>query len=358
MATLSPSDVAKILCDLLNKNYKELNGEFYIQLTQNEQHTIVVSDANGFIVVSNFIPNISKAYLEYLSGFLTEYPEIRSSFENGEPVLIVDRNSDPERVRSAFRRLYEIFAYDKPKEALNLLGGFIVRFLGQKYSVVSDKKKARGLFSENYVSLPDERGWIVSCLGADNINFPILSWKYDGSVLAYVPDPDGSLRIFNVTEFLAKLRELLRRAGISLKVSDEAELFQLLSEIEESVEIIETTLKGKTMPFVSPAKPESQPEMGKLLEEVKGGLDLLKKTVTLSRLIEQRIMTRKAIQLARRILKGEEGVISITTRKISKLGAGYAVYISKEEAKTLRLSDRVTVKVVVEEGQRPKIVIQ
>jgi len=358
MVTLNPNAVAQILCELLNRSYNELNGEFYIALTQDEQNTIIVSETSDFVVIKNFIPGISKDYLEYLSKVIKDYPEVQGKILDGKPAIIVDKKADLERVRGALRKVYEAFAYDMPNEALNLFGGFIVSFLGQKYSIVASRDRAKGMFSDNYVTLPDDSGWMFSYLGIDNINIPILSWKSNGSLLAYVPDADGSLRIFNVSKFVEKLRDLFSKAGVGLKIRDEAELFRFLSEIEENIEIIKTTLRGKTIPFISSTKTEEISELESLLEEVKSGLEQIRKTVTLSRLVEQRMMVRRAVQLAKRILRGEEGVLSIATRKVSRLGAGYAVYISKEEAKTLRLAGKVTVKVVVEEGQKPKIMIQ
>ncbi len=357
MANLSPDIIARILCTLLNRSYNELNGEFYISLTHDREHVIIVKETSDHIIVENFIPGVSKGYLDYLSRILADYPEVRSGFSDGKPVLIVDKNADSERIRGALIRIYESFAYDRPSDALKLFGGFIIHSFGQKFSVVLSRDRAVGLFSENYVSLPDETGWFFSHLGIDNIYLPILSWKHDGSILAYVPSPDGSLKVFNVSEFFRKLQELFIKAGISMRIEDETELFQQLHEIEGNIELIETALKGKTIPFMSQVV-KLDPKLRGLLEEVKGGLEQIKKMITLSKLIEQRVIMRKAIKLARMILGGEKGVISIATRKVSKLGAGYAVYISKEEAKALRLADKVTVKIVIEEGQKPKIVIQ
>lgn len=357
MSYLTTRVVAEILRELLNRDYNELNEEFYIQLTQDDRHTIVISETNEHILVKNFIPEISKAYLEYLTAILAEYPEIRGDFADDIPILAVSKSCSPDRLRGALRSIYETYAYDRPTEAFRLLGGFVVRFLDMKFQVISDVKKVGRLFSDAYISLPDENGWFQSNVGLNNIYLPILSWKANGSVLTYVPDSDGSLRVFNVTEFLGKIQKLFESVRISFRVNSEVELFQRLHEVEGSIELAKTIIQGGAIPFIPPTL-ESKPELVNILKDIEADLRQLKKAIILSEFIERRVILRGVVKLASKVLKGESGVLSASVRKVSKLGAGYAIYISKEEAKVLKLTDSVVVKVVAEEGQKPKIVIQ
>lgn len=357
MLQLTPRVVAEAICELLNRSYSELNGEFYIQLTQDEKHTLVVSEIDENVVVKNFIPEIPKAYLEYLMEVLAEYPEIRGDFVDGVPALIVGKSCSYDRLRSALKSVYETYAYDKPADAYRLFSGFIVKFLDERFCIVSSVENIGRLFSDNYISLPDEDGWFRSRMGLDNTHLPILCWKKNGSILTYVPSVDGSLKVFNVSEFLEKIQKLFESIKINFKVINEVELFRKLHEVEGNIELAKAIIEGGTIPFIS-STPESKLGLSDLLRDVEEDLKKLKRAIVLSEFIEQRVVSRLIIRLAAKILKGESGVLSTSVRKVSKLGAGYAIYISKDEAKTLRLTDSAIVKVIAEEGHKPKIIIQ
>ena len=353
--------ISEALSSLFNKSLKELNGVFYVyMIDEDEDSAIAIWEKDNKIYVKNFIPKLTDGYLEHIKSIISEIISVEIIKEDDKAVLVFPATKENEaKILFALSKAYEEFMLDKPKESISIFGGFKIMFFGKKYSALSRGLTPPKIFSENFFTFPDSKGWINSFLGRDNIHMPIFAWRYGDKILSYVPNEDGTLIVFDITALFKKIKELLEMTNSSLILEEESDIFSNLQRIEEQLEIIGSTLEGKTFPFapVIVEHPDKD-KIRSLYEEVKRGIDLIKKTISLSRFIEQKLMLRLAVQLAERILKGEVGILSMSTRKVSKLGAGFAVYISKEEAKIVELKDKVTVKIIVEEGAKPKIVIQ
>ena len=346
---------------LFNRSYKELNGMFYIYLTDgDESRAICIYGRDESICVKNLLPGISREYAEYVAGVIGQIVHVDLEFEDGVPVFVFRADEESlSKVFDAIRRAFDLFVSERPSDAVSIFGGFKVVFLGMSYSILSSADAACDFFADKYCTLPSSDGWYSSYLGQDNIHAPLLAWRHGEKLLLYVPREDGSLSIYDVSELVSKIRELFKLTNSSLRITDDAQIFRMLPQIEEQLEIIESALEGATFPF-SPIVVE-HPDIEKireLFDAVKSGIGLIRKAISLSRFLEQRLILRIVISIANRMLKGETGVLSIATRKVSRLGAGYAIYISKEEAKIVGLRDKVTVRVISAEGERPKIVIQ
>ncbi len=352
--------VAESLRDMFNGDLKELNGVFYIRLaSRREEDAIQVYGEGERIYVKNLISKVSKEYLDYILGVVRENVDVEGGVEDGVLVLAFGlERATPERIVDAIMSILDAFSRDRPSDSIGVLGGFKIIFLGSTYSVVASDEYVCRFFSENFCTIPRDDGWFSSYIGMDNIYMPILAWRLKEKTLAYVPAEDGSLVVFDVSELLSKVRRLLELTNSSLKIESEADLFRKIQRLEEQLDIIRGALEGKTFPFVQMLveNPKIE-EIRKLADEVSNGLKTLRRAISLSRFIEQKLLTRIVISIAKKMLKGETGVLSVATRKVSRLGAGYAVYISKEEARIAGLKDRVTVKVVAEEGEKPKLII-
>lgn len=362
---MSSQNVASMLAvkisELLNRDYEELNGRYYIYLIEGDAETrIGVFEEDGKIFIENFLPKLPKEYVNYVVGLAGQEIHFDFEYRDGLPTLIFGSSQElVPKILAVLRKIYDVVLLEYPPQSLSLFGGFKIRFLGSVYSVVSSTDRLSGLFMDNYCTLPDAAGWYNSYLGDDNVYMPLFCWKYRDRVLAYVPDEKGVLSVFDVSDFASKLRELLKLTKSSMKIDDDADVFSRLQQIEEHLEIIGSALEGKTFPFSSIVFEHPDVERIKsLYDEVKKGIALIKKSISLSRFLEKKLLLRIILRLANKSIKGELGALSISTRKVSKLGAGYAVYISKEEARLVGLRDRITVKVVVEEGEKPKIVVQ
>ena len=346
--------IAEGLRDMFNGSLDELNGVFYVSI--GEVARVSVYEEGGKIFVRNFLPGASKEYLDrFREDILGAGAEL--VFVNDEPTISAPvSEASAGIILSLLRRIYDTFSYDKPKDSLKILGGFRVIFMGARYSAVARRSE---FFKERFFMLPDEGGWFLSYMGQDCLRLPLLAWRHEDRIYLYVPEEDGNLRVFDLSDFVEKLRRLFDAANISTNTIDEVSVLSDIGKIEESVRMIEDAVEGAVVPFAFiEVDPSRRDEVRALIGEVKKGLELIKRSLGLSRYMEERVMLRIAVRIAKKVLGGEHGVLMMSTRKVSRLGAGYAVYISKEEAKIVGLGERVFVKVVAEEGEKPKIVIQ
>jgi len=210
------------------------------------------------------------------------------------------------------------------------------------------------------VVMPGEDGWILSSMGMDNVKLPILSVVKSDRTLAYAPAENNVLKPYNLTEVLNKLKELVDiiGAGIVDLPADESELLVKIGNLLSLLDIIRASLGEGALPLAPiNINDEIAEKVKPLLEKLTNDIEVLRKILGLDEAIRRKIAMRMAVDYARSILQRESGVIISNVRKVSKLGAGKAVYIGKEELKILPLGEKVLVSVVEEKGKK-KIVIE
>ncbi len=261
------------------------------------------------------------------------------------------------------KHLYMNFINQFPLTAWRVLGEIQVKVYNYRISVLSpeyNQPVRTGWRGDIIVVMPGEDGWILSSMGMDNVKLPILSVVKSDRTLAYAPAENNVLKPYNLTEVLNKLRELVDiiGAGIVDLPADESELLVKIGNLLSLLDIIRASLGEGALPLAPININEEIAEKVKpLLEKLTNDIGVLRKILGLDEAIRRKIAMRMAVDYARSILQRESGVIISNVRKVSKLGAGKAVYIGKEELKILPLGEKVLVSVVEEKGKK-KIVIE
>mgnify|MGYP000557144231 CR=1 FL=1 len=320
------------------------------------------------LVAKNVLPEIDEDTLEVMlseAGLMEDSATI-SIDEKGALNVEITGSDEYELIKrfiSITKAIYESYIWRFPSSAWRTLGEVLVTIYGYKISVLSPEYRVpqrTGWRGDIILVMPLDDGWFLSNFGKDNVKLPILSAVKDGKTYAYVPEENNILRPYDLSQIYSDVRELVELVGSSAIdiPSDESELIVKIGNLLNFIELINASLTETILPLSPTSIDQSiHDRVQQLLMKLSDEIRILRKIMSLDEALRKKIASRLAVDYARKIIQRESGMIISNVRKVSKLGAGKAVYIGKEELKLLPLGEKVLVSVIEEKGKR-KIVIE
>ncbi len=261
-------------------------------------------------------------------------------------------------VRNIFREFMTYF----PKKSWMLLGEIQLNILGNSISILSEEYNdvIRTGWRGDIIAILRHDNWVISNIGRDHVDLPILTIS-DGNIFTFAPTKDGDhLEPINLTKIIQELSSLLDFLGVQIidLPKDESELFRKLGQIIGLLDSIKLLKSGGDFSLLPIKLDEEKIKVIEArLKEIESKVDAIRRIFAFDGVVRKKIALKIAAQYAREILHGEKGVIVSNVRKVSKLGAGKAIYIGKEELKAIPLGEKVLVSVIEDKGRR-KIVIE
>jgi len=366
--------ITSILQDFFGqKPIREGDNIFIITLgPPTKAFKMIIRIASDKIVAENVLPEASEEVINYLRRRISEEKiTIKLFIHNETRNLSIEMPYKRDILESikaflvVLKKLYQIVIDHFPHLAWRILGEIKIRIMNEEITVLSpeyEEPRKTGWRSDLIAILPGEDGWFKSVLGLDNVFFPFLFFLKDSEIYAYKPSPNGQLIPINLSEILKKLKQIsekLHHYGITLP-ENETEVFINFEKIPNAISMLKMIRDGSIFPLsftkISTVDKENLDHMIRELEKI---YEELAKVRNIEHFIKLRVLIRMAVLLAKNaIQRGGAGRVLISNvRKVSKLGAGKAVYIGKEELKYIRLGEKVLVSVVDEEGRR-RIIIE
>lgn len=260
------------------------------------------------------------------------------------------------------RNFFKEFIASFPKKSWLILGEIQFNIFNETISLLSSKHTQcikTGWRGEIIAILKDDE-WINSNIGRDHVDLPILTMA-NGEIFSFAPTRDNrSLVPINLSEIVKKLRHIIDLIGVKLidLPRNEVDLVKnigIVLSFINSINLLEP--EGKFSMLSMNISKDKLSKIRKLIESIRDELEAISRMYTFNTIIRKRIALRLATIFAKESLSGDTGVIVSNVRKLSKLGAGKAIYIGKEELKAIPLGEKVLVSVIEEKGRR-KIVIE
>ncbi len=270
--------------------------------------------------------------------------------------------SDVSDVLGFIEEFFREFITSFPRKAWLILGELQFNLLGETITILSSKYNEclKTGWRGNIIAILREDNWIISNIGRDHVDLPVLTMT-NGDIFAFAPNKYGdSLIPINLSEIIKELKTLVDALGISLidVPKNEIELihkFGSVISLIDSINMIDSEKRFSILTLNLEGKKLS--ELREIIRNLKEKLDAVGRLYTFDGMLRKKIALKLAVRFANELLSGESGVIVSNVRKVSRLGAGKAIYIGKEELKAIPLGEKVLVSVIEEKGRR-KIVIE
>ncbi|MHA1616316.1 MAG: hypothetical protein ACTSX9_03300 [Candidatus Njordarchaeales archaeon] len=323
------------------------------------------------IIVDNILPEITEDLFHLLKEYLPSNSHNAELFlQDRSLCLKISRYKEDDAVLkdclNIIKRIYEVATEKLPHLTWRTLGEMRLKILNEEVSILSPdflEPIRTGWRAELVVVLPRDDKWFRSTLGLDNLDLPLLSYIDQSEVYAFEPHENGSLVPVNLSEIIEEIKQLLDSTGL-WRIERVNDVIEMVSNPEIIARILSTLKMLKNdLPFppslIGTSQRVSRETLDRIITVLENAYEKLSKIRNVDRFFYLKIVTRLAVLFARNIIQrgGAGGVLVSNVRKVSKLGAGKAVYIGKEELKYLELGDRVLVSVIEEDGKR-KIIIE
>jgi len=318
------------------------------------------------IIVNKVLPNIDNEKISILLQEIPQRDDIRYDIDQGWLNIVFktpEPSKDLDALLTILREIYKTFIRLFPTAAWRDLGEINVESLGYEITILSPEYREpikTGWRNDIIVVMPTNDAWFITNFGKDHVKLPLLSVSIDSKIIAYAPSQENTLVPINLTDILKRVREISQDIGSGFirLPKDEIDLLLSINELLSLLDMIKASMENITLPL-SPVsfKVQDKRKLKNYAEELLKIIETLRRVNNLNELIRRRLAIRLSIELARKMIAREKGVIVSNVRKVSKLGAGRAVYIGKEELKVLPLGEKVLVSVVDDKGKK-KIIIE
>jgi len=348
-------------CQVIDdKQYKVHIGP----VSEGYESIFIFSDSN--ITVLNLIPNIDFETVDLIARkSFGENSSINYKVKDNSLTIKFSDFIGLDGLKNALRiikNFFHVFITSFPKKSWLVLGEIQFNIFNETVSLLSSKYThcmKTGWRGDIIAILRDDE-WVISNIGKDHIDLPVLTIT-NGEIFSFTPTKDSrSLIPINLSGTVKKLRNLIDLIGIELidLPRNEVELVKNIGIVLSFVDSINLLEPDKKFSILSMNINEDKlPKIKEIIKSIKDELEAIGRMHTFDAIVRKRIALRLATVFARESLSGRTGVIVSNVRKVSKLGAGKAIYIGKEELKAIPLGEKVLVSVIEEKGRR-KIVIE
>lgn len=348
-------------CEMINKS------EFRVHLgPDNAGYDALFELSNENITVLNLLSEVDKETVSTLSSKTVNYGrKLRYSIKDSKlSVTLLEPASigSLEFLLDVIETIIVDFITKFPRKSWRVLGELRFNLFGSTISVLSSQysRIIRTRWRGDIIAILRDDGWVTSNIGRDNPNLPLIALS-NGEIFSIAPNFDeNSFLPVNLTEFVNKIKELNALVGVKLidLPRDESELLVKLSNVLSLIDSVKMARSDKGFSVIPLRLSEENLEKIKsLVDEIEDQVKLIRSMSTFDGVLRKRVALRLAIEYAKDILSSERGVIVSNVRKVSRLGAGKAIYIGREELKAISLGEKVLVSVIEEKG-RKKIIIE
>jgi len=316
------------------------------------------------VTFEGFLINIDPDKCETLANILSQFMNLIVDCSNNNASVIIEyyeKERSSRFIVDVLVQLLNIMIDNLGHLAEKSFGVIKVAILDKDVYVLKRRDIENFMFLKGLiVTIPDYSGWIEANTGRDNIHLPLLSWVNERGDLeiGYVTS-DKKLESVNLTRLIDKM----------VSLSQDLKLPGSISELDlvNKEFLMNTIWKLKSIQnggdvtglFQQQTFGLERDEIDLLLED----LIRVEKALAFNEALMNRVATRVA---SGAISTGEkeqlpvlgEEVIATTSRRVTRLGGGKAIYIGKEELKHIDFSEKANVKVVKLKDGRKVLVIE